>query len=205
MGDTDAVRAPRSGRSRAFDCLRLGAALVLVLAGGWRSESAGAGLVSFRIQAEASDVTFKATSRLMNAEGRFHNMSGEIVVDPADITTARVALRVEAPSIDTGIGMRDNHLRSEDFLDARQFPLLTFESTRVEAIGRRANVFGRLTIHGVTREIAVPVDVDVSATALVAGGEFVINRRDYGIDYQSVLNPIGNEVRIAFTFRARAA
>ena len=101
--------------------------------------------------------------------------------------------------------MRDNHLRSEDFLDARQFPLLTFESTRVEAIGRRANVFGRLTIHGVTREIAVPVDVDVSATALVAGGEFVNNRRDYGIDYQSVLNPIGNEVRIAFTFRARAA
>ena len=167
--------------------------------------SARADAVRFRIQPEASDLSFRATSRLMNADGRFHRLAGEIVVDPRDLATAKVTLSVEAASIDTGIAMRDNHLRSEDFFDVKQFPTLTFESERVEAAGRRAIVFGRLTLHGVSRDIAVPVDVDMTAVAVVASGEFVINRRDYGIAYQSVLNPIGNEVRVAFTFRARAS
>jgi hypothetical protein len=38
----------------------------------------------------------------------------------------------------------------------------------------------------------------------MAKGEFVINRRDYGMNHQSFLNPVGNDVRIQFTFRARA-
>jgi polyisoprenoid-binding protein YceI len=191
---------PRSRRSLA--ALRgLALALALGLAG-WIA-TARADAVRFRVQAEASDVTFKATSRLMNADGRFQRVAGEITVDPKDLTTAKVALSVEASSIETGIAMRDNHLRSEDFLDVKQFPRLTFESDRVQADGRRATVFGRLTVHGVTRDIAVPVDVDLSESALVATGEFVINRRDYGIVYQSILNPIGNEVRVAFTVRGR--
>ncbi len=122
-----------------------------------------------------------------------------------DLTTAKVTLSIDATSIDTGIGLRDNHLRSEDFFDVRQFPTITFQSLRVEGAGRRATVLGRLSLHGVAREIAVPVDIDLTSPALVATGELVINRRDYGITYQSFLNPIGNEVRVAFTFRARAA
>ncbi len=140
----------------------------------------------------------------MNADGRFHRLGGEVMVDPKDPTTAKVTLSIEAASIDTGIAMRDNHLRSEDFFDVRQFPVITFESLRVEAAGRRATVFGRLTLHGVTREITVPVDVALTDVALVASGEFIINRRDYGLAYQSFLNPIGNEVRVAFTVRAHA-
>ena len=62
---------------------------------------------------------------------------------------------------------------------------------------------GRLTLHGVTREIAVPIDVQITNTALVASGEFIVNRGEYGINYNSFVNPIGNEVRVAFTFRAR--
>ncbi len=127
------------------------------------------------------------------------------MVDPKDLTTAKVTLSIDATSIDTGIGLRDNHLRSEDFFDVRQFPTITFQSLRVEGAGRRATVLGRLSLHGVAREIAVPVDIDLTSPALVATGELVINRRDYGITYQSFLNPIGNEVRVAFTFRARAA
>jgi len=99
--------------------------------------------------------------------------------------------------------MRDNHLRSGDFLDAARFPNITFESVRVDAAGRRATVMGRLTLHGVTREIVAPVDVQITSAALVASGEFIVNRGEYGMNYNSFLNPIGNEVRAAFTFRAR--
>jgi polyisoprenoid-binding protein YceI len=159
----------------------------------------------YTVQTEASELGFRATSRLMNADGRFHRFRGDVAVDPRDLATARINLSIEAASIDTGIGLRDTHLRSADFFDVERFPTITFESVRVEAEGRRATVTGRLTVRGVTREVAVPVDVTVSDVALVASGELVVNRRDYGMVYNSIVNPVGNEVRVSFTIRARAS
>ena len=75
----------------------------------------------------------------------------------------------------------------------------------VLSLTRTATATGRLTLHGVTREIVVPVDVRFSESALVTTGEFQLNRRDYGINYSSFLNPIGNTVHVTFTFRARAS
>lgn len=157
----------------------------------------------FRIKPEASEITFRATSRLMNADGHFSRFSGEVLIDPATLTGARITLTVDPESLETGIEMRDRHLRSADFFDVERFPAIAFHSTRVESAGRRATVVGRLTLHGVTREIAVPVDVQITDTALVASGEFIVNRGEYAMNYTSFLNPIGNEVRVAFTFRAR--
>lgn len=176
-------------------------ALVLVMLTG--SAPARAESLRFRIQPEASEITFRATSRLMNAEGHFGRFSGDVVADPAGPTGARISLTIDAASLETGIEMRDRHLRSADFFDIERFPTIAFQSVRVESAGRRATVMGRLTLHGVTREIAVPVDVQITETALVASGEFIVNRGEYAMNYNSFLNPIGNEVRVAFTFRAR--
>jgi polyisoprenoid-binding protein YceI len=165
----------------------------------------GADTVRYRIQPETSALTFKATSRLMDADGKFHRFSGEVTADPTDPTTARVTLSVDAASIDTGIARRDRHLRSDDFFHVERFPTITFESLRVEPAGQRFNVVGRLSVHGITREVTVPLDVELTSAALTARGEFVIKRTDYGIDYQSLLNPIGDVVRVAFLFRGRAA
>jgi polyisoprenoid-binding protein YceI len=159
----------------------------------------------FRIQPEASEARFKATSRLMDADGRFSRLAGEVTVDPKDPATAKVTVTIDAVSIDTGIGMRDNHLRSADFLDVARFPTIKFESQRVEMTGSKAAVTGQLTLHGVTREIVVPVEVQLSGVALVATGEFVLNRRDYAMNYSSPWNPIADSVRITFTIRARAS
>ena len=54
-----------------------------------------ADVTRFRIQPEASEVAFRATSRLMNADGRFSRFAGDVTVDPADLNTARVTVRVE--------------------------------------------------------------------------------------------------------------
>jgi polyisoprenoid-binding protein YceI len=188
--------------SRPFLAGRLARAalMLLVLAG---SAPAKAESLRFRIQPEASEITFRATSRLMNAEGHFGRFSGDVVADPAGPTGARISLTIDAASLDTGIEMRDKHLRSPDFFDIERFPTIAFQSVSVESAGRRATVMGRLTLHGVTREIAVPVDVQITETALVASGEFIVNRGEYAMNYNSFLNPIGNEVRVAFTFRAR--
>ena len=187
--------------STIFKTMSLAAVAGVLLAAG----AAEAEPARFRIQPEASDVGFKATSRLMDADGKFSRITGEVMLDPVDPATAMITLSIDSASIDTGIGMRDTHLRSTDFLDVARFPTMTFESRRVEVEGRRATVTGRLTLHGVTREIVVPVDVQFSESALVATGEFKLNRRDYGINYSSFLNPIGNTVHVTFTFRARAS
>ena len=177
--------------------------LALVLAALALPRLAGAQSLRFRIQPEASEISFRATSRLMNADGHFSRFSGEVMVDPGALTSGRITLSIDAASLDTGIEMRDNHLRSSDFFDVERFPTVAFQSLRIEAAGSRATVVGRLTLHGVTREVAVPIDVQITSTALVASGEFIVNRGEYAIRYNSFVNPIGNEVRVAFTFRAR--
>jgi len=60
-------------------------------------------------------------------------------------------------------------------------------------------------LRGVVRQVTLPVEVDVREDAVTARGEFELRRADYGITYQSWLNPIGDVVRVAFTFHARRA
>ena len=186
--------------SIVFKTMSLAVMAGVLLAAGAEAEPA-----RFRIQPEASDVGFKATSRLMDADGKFSRITGEVTLDPKDPAKAMITLTIESASIDTGIGMRDKHLRSADFLDVARFPTMTFESQRVEVVGRRATVTGQLTLHGVKREIVVALDVRFSESALMATGEVQLDRRDYGINYSSFLNPIGNAVHVTFTFRARAS
>lgn len=197
---------------------RAAAAILLGAAGlGLSSLSAGAEPARFRIEPGASEITFKATSRLMNADGRFHRFSGEVDVDPDDLATARVTLAIDAASIDTDIARRDSHLRSEDFFHVERYPTITFESVRIEprrsggtpptaeaGLAVPVTIIGRLTLRGMTREIAVPVEVRLADGALVARGEISLKRSDYAITYQSFLNPIADVVRVAFTFRGRA-
>ena len=198
MSPTSPTRTDRSTRARR--CL-FGLLALMLVSAAW-SEPARANPLHYRVQPEASEVTVKATSRLMNADVRFRRLSGDVTVDPNNLGTAKITLAIEAGSVDSGIGIRDNHLRSEDFFDVKRFPTITFESVRVQGAGPRATVSGRLTIRGVTREIEVPIDLALTGLALVASGEFVVNRGDYGINYQSFLSPIGNIVRVIFTFRA---
>lgn len=179
----------------------LGLLLAMTLAAG---APAHAEVTRFRIQPEVSALTFHATSRLMNADGKFSRFAGDVTVDPADLTTAKVTVTVEAATLDTGITMRDRHLRSEDFFHVEKFPAITFESVRVEGAGRRLLVIGRLTLRGVTREVRVPVDVSVAGKRLEARGQFDIKRTDHGLNYDSSVNPIGEQVRIEFAFRGQA-
>ena len=173
--------------------------LVLAAAAG----PARADVVRLPIDQAESAVTFKATSRLANADGRFHLFSGDVSVDPSDPTSARIAITVEAASVDTGNTKRDNHLRSEDFFWVERYPAIVFESVRAVRDTGGVAVVGRLTVRGVMREITVPVRVEVTPERFVARGEFSLKRGDHGINYQSLLNPVGDVVDVSFVFRGR--
>jgi polyisoprenoid-binding protein YceI len=180
----------------------LALALLLVAAA---TVPATADVVRYRIDTAESALTFKATSRVVNADGRFHRFSGDVSVDPRDPATARISLTIEAASIDTANTKRDNHLRSPDFFWAERHPRVVFESRSAAPAGAVVNVAGRLTIRGVTNDITVPATVEMSPERLVARGEFDLKRTDYEMNYQSVLNPVGDVVHVQFVFRARRA
>ena len=178
---------------------RLVLVIVLVLLGA--PAPARADLMRLRIDPGDSALTFHATSFLVNADGRFHRFAGSVSVDPSDPTTARVSVTVEAASIDTANGKRDNHLRSEDFFWAERYPTIVFESTGAAREAGSVVVVGRLTIRGVTRDIRVPTTVELSPDGFVARGQFELKRTDYDMNYQSRVNPVGDVVRVTFVFR----
>ena len=169
---------------------------------GW-APAAGAEVARYRIDLAQSILGFKATSRVVNADGRFHRFGGDVSVDPRDPTTARISLTIETASIDTANTKRDNHLRSPDFFWAERYPTVVFESVSAARADGGLAIVGRLTLRGVTREITVPTTVSLNSDAFEARGEFELKRTDYDMHYQSLLNPVGDVVHVRFIFKGR--
>lgn len=122
---------------------------------------------SWSIDPTHSNVTF-AVKHLMvsTVRGRFPDVSGTIVLDPAAPAAASVEVTIDVASIDTGTEARDGHLRSADFFDVENHPTITFRSTRVEPTGdATAKIHGDLTIRGTTR----PVVLEGTLVATVTG------------------------------------
>ncbi len=165
---------------------------------------AGAETRVYVIGPARSEIRFHAVSRFMDADGVFRRFGGEVRLEDGRPETASGRVTVEVASIDTGIRMRDNHLRSTDFFDAERYPQATFVTTAVRPEDGRLVVSGELTIRGVTRSLTVPVEVTVTADALLISGSLTVNRREFGVAYQSRLNPVGDEVNVHFVVRAVA-
>src|SRR5919204_1587674 len=82
--------------------------------------------------------------------GRFARFSGDLRLDPENLSRSSVEGTIDAASIDTNDAQRDAHLRSPDFLDVEKFPTLTFRSSSVEDLGDgKLRIHGELTIRGV--------------------------------------------------------
>ncbi|MGX1849179.1 YceI family protein [Streptomyces sp. NBC_01456] len=95
---------------------------------------------------------------ISSVHGRFTEFSGRIEI-AEDLEKSRVEAVIKAASIDTGNGMRDGHLRSEDFLNVEAYPELTYRSSGLAPAGTdRWTVHGELSLHGVVR----PVDLELS-------------------------------------------
>ena len=89
--------------------------------------------------------------------GRFNDVSGEFTHDPADPEGSKIAVEIDAASVDTNHAERDKHLRSEDFLHVDEFPKVSFVSTKYTGDDQSGTLEGTLTLHGVTK----PVSLDV--------------------------------------------
>ncbi len=158
------------------------------------------------IRPGTSEVSFDATSRFKDVHALFQRFDGELAVDPDDLGTTHVHLVVDAASVDSGSSVVDRRLRGGAFFDVARFPTIVFDTVEVQRAagtppptsGGTVAVVGRFTLHGVTRHVSFPAQVDVDGAGVTVRGAFTIRRGEYGIDARSLVNPVGDTVRIAF-------
>lgn len=151
---------------------------------------------------------------ITTVRGGFRNISGTLEFDPANPAAASVEVVIQtADMTSTGLADRDEHLKSQDFLDVANYPTITFKSTRVEPLSdQRAKIYGDLTIRDVTR--AVVLDAEYLGVAASPWGDqragftgsVTINREDFGLTWNVALEAggwlVSRDVKIALDVEA---
>ncbi len=159
-----------------------------------------------------SDASFQVRHFMTKVRGRFTDFTGTIVADAAKPEASSVEFTVKTASIDTDQANRDKHLQSADFFDAEKFPEITFKSTSVKAAGKnKFDVTGNLTMHGVTKQVTLPVTyLGSMGTGKDAKHGFqttaTINRKDFGIVWNKALDNggymLGDDVTVDINIEA---
>lgn len=168
---------------------------------------------SYTFDKAHTEASFQVRHMLTKVRGRFADFTGTVKLDPAKPEASSVEFTIKAASIVTGDEKRDQHLKSPDFFDVEKFPELTFKSSAVKATGKDAYaVTGTLTIHGVSKEVTLPVTflgfVKTPWGDERAGFEtgIKLNRTEYGLLWNKALEAggllVGEEVEVAVNIEA---
>jgi polyisoprenoid-binding protein YceI len=153
---------------------------------------------SYTMDKQHTEAAFQVRHILTKVRGVFRDLEGTINFDKTAPANSSVTFRLRTASVDTGVEMRDNHLRSADFFWAQKYPEITFTSTKIVPKGARLyDVTGDLTIRGVTRQVTLPVTYlgeqkdpygNVKAAFETA---ISLNRQDYGLVWNKTLDTGG--------------
>ena len=145
---------------------------------------------------------------ITTVKGRFTDVQGTVVLDEVNPSASSAEITIQAGSIDTREPQRDTHLKSADFFEAEKFPTLTFRSTSVrDWTAEGFTLVGNLTIHGVTREVALAVTNEGRAKDPWGGqragftATTRIRRSDFGLTWNQLLEAggfaVSDDVKIA--------
>jgi polyisoprenoid-binding protein YceI len=159
-----------------------------------------------------TDVSFRVRHLVTQVHGRFTDFNGAVTVAP-EPKASSVELAIKAASVDTANERRDQDLRSANFFDVEKFPEITFVSTKVMATGKdEYDVVGTLTMHGVSREITLPVTF-LGFVKDPRGNEkagfatsVTLDRREFGLVWNRAIETggmlLGDEVRVTIDIEA---
>ena len=152
----------------------------------------------WNLDSDRSTVGFKIRNfwGLINVKGRFTDIDGDGQVTGKGAIFGR--LDIQVASLRTGIGKRDEHLRSADFFDVERFPEISVVVTAVEpSADNAADLRATFSIKGVTAAVPLPVRVSVLDDGSVRiSAKAEIDRAQFGID-QNPLGMIGKTVTVS--------
>ncbi len=116
--------------------------------------------------------------------GNFDKWDATLKFSSADVTTAVLDIKIQAATVNTGSGMKDSKLKSKDFFDVEQDPLITFHSTKiVQTSPVTFDVLGNFTIRGVSKPETLKLAVTGKGTGKGSiKGSMAFDRKDYGMN-----------------------
>ena len=166
------------------------------------------GAESYSVDPVHSSVSFGIShAGISNIHGRVHEFSGTFVIDKDDPSKSSFALDIKVESVDTNNAKRDEHLRAPDYFNAKQFPTLSFKSTKVKATDAGFEVTGDLTLHGVTKSVSMMLQGGHKVVEFPKGTPRVgvtsvvtIKRSEFGMTTE--LGALGDEVYIVVGLEA---
>ena len=145
---------------------------------------------------------------IATVRGQFKGVTGTVLWDDQDINNSTVDVTIDANTVDTGESKRDGDLKSANFFDVKNYPTITFKSTKIEKISAgKMKVTGNLTIHGVTKQVVLDVEGPSGAvkdpwgnTRVALNATTTVNRMDYGVKWNAKMDSggmvVGDEVNI---------
>lgn len=160
----------------------------------------------YQVDQAHTNVGFRVAHMVIaKTTGSFNDFDASFHFDPMDMSSFSLTATIQADSIDTNNGQRDNHLRSADFFDVANHPEITFRSTAISMMDDGYVVTGDLTIRGMTKEIELPITitgpVEIRGNNVIGvSGRATIDRHDFGVSWSRSLDNgglvVANEVEI---------
>lgn len=145
--------------------------------------------------------------------GSFEQFEGTIRMKGGDLSTLEAEATIQASSITTNDAKRDEHLRTADFFLVEEYPTITFKSTGVKNVsGTRFTLVGEFTLRGVTKTIELEGEYlgegkdPWGNTKVAFEATTTINRKDYGLNWNAVLESggflVGDTVELTLEIQA---
>lgn len=162
----------------------------------------------FKITPEESTVKFfvKASVAIV---GNFEKWDATLTFPSTDVTTGVLDIKIQADSVNTGSGMKDDKLRSKDFFDAKQDPVITFHSDKIVQTGPSTfDLPGTFTIRGVSKPETLTFTLADMAAARAKGegeikGTMAFDRKEFGMNSGIPFIKIADRVEVTVNLHAK--
>lgn len=158
----------------------------------------------FAITPQQSSIKFYVKSSVALA-GTFDKWDATLTFTSTDVTTGVLDIKIQAASVNTGSGMKDGKLRSKDFFDVQQAPLITFKSTKIVQIGPTTfDVPGTFTIRGVSKPETLTLTVSgVGTGSGDIKGTMAFDRKEFGMNSGIPFIKIADRVEVNVDISAK--
>ncbi len=144
-----------------------------------------------------SSVTFGVESSVP-IKGTFDKWDANMTFASTDVRSGVLEIKIQADSVNTGSGLKNNKLKGKDFFDTKQSPMITFKSTKVLQTGPNTfDLEGDFTIRGVTKTEKLTVTDNGKGTSSGSiSGTMAFDRKDYGMNKGIPFIKIANRVEV---------
>jgi polyisoprenoid-binding protein YceI len=141
-----------------------------------------------QIKTEQGSVTFKIRNAGISVDGKFSAPICILTFDPNNLSQSKLTGTIVTSSINTNNASRDGHLRKPEYFDVAKYPVIKIESTSVLADAKgKYKAVCNVYIKGVTKSVSIPFTYNVSNGTFTMEGQFIINRRDFGVGDKSII------------------